>query len=98
MYVYVDLHNRTRATFEKLLRVDARDYPEITIREVLLNSLVHRDYSYMTSTLIRIYDDRMEFVSVGGQVASISLEDVMLGHSVFRNPKLVNVFCRLKLI
>ena len=27
VYDYIDLQNRTRATFEKLLRIDARDYP-----------------------------------------------------------------------
>ena len=95
---YIDFCNYTRTTFEKLLRVDARDYPEIAVREALLNSLVHRDYSYSANTLISVYDDRLEFVSVGGLVPGISLEDVMLGLSVCRNPKLANVFYRLKLI
>ena len=50
-YDYIDFHNRTHATFQKLLRVDTRDYPEVAVREALLNSLVHRDYSFRTSTL-----------------------------------------------
>lgn len=65
-YDYIDFHNRTHATFQKLLRVDTRDYPEVAVREALLNSLVHRDYSFRASTLISVYDDRIEFVSVGG--------------------------------
>lgn len=65
-YSYIDLHNRISSTFDKLRRLDRRDYPESALREALLNCLVHRDYSYNASTLISIYDDRIEFVSIGG--------------------------------
>lgn len=98
MYAYLDLRNRTRATFEGLYRNDVRDYPEEALREALLNSLVHRDYSFSASTLISVYDDRIEFVSVGGLLGGISLDDILLGLSVCRNPKLAAVFYRLKLI
>ena len=98
MYAYLDLRNCTKATFEGLLRIDTRDYPEEALREALLNSLVHRDYSFSASTLISVYDDRIEFVSVGGLVDGISLDDILLGLSVCRNPKLAAVFYRLKLI
>lgn len=98
MYSYLDLRNRTRATFEGLYRNDVRDYPEEALREALLNSLVHRDYSFSASTLISVYDDRIEFVSVGGLLGGISLDDILLGLSVCRNPKLAAIFYRLKLI
>lgn len=57
VYDYIDFHNQTHATFQKLLRIDTRDYPEVAVREALLNSLVHRDYSFRASTLISIYED-----------------------------------------
>lgn len=98
VYDFIDLHNQTHATIEKLLRIDVRDYPEIAIREALLNLLVHRDYSYSASSLISIYTDRIEFVSIGGLISGIELEDVMLGISVCRNQNLVNIFYRLHLI
>ena len=98
MYAYLDLRNRTKATFDGLYRHDARDYPEEALREALLNSLVHRDYSFSASTLISVYDDRIEFVSVGGLPNGIALEDILLGLSVCRNPKLAAVFYRLNLI
>lgn len=98
MYAYLDLRNRTCATFEGLYRIDKRDYPEEALREALLNSIVHRDYSYSAGTLISVYDDRVEFVSVGGLPTGIALEDIMLGLSVCRNPKLAAIFYRLKLI
>ena len=98
VYEYIDRRNQVHSTFDKLRRIDTRDYPEVAIREALLNSLVHRDYSFSTSTLISVYDDRIEFTSIGGLPAGVSLDDIMLGLSVCRNPKLANVFYRLELI
>ena len=98
VYDFIDFRNRTRATIEKLTRIDTRDYPEIAVREALLNLLVHRDYAYSASALISMYEDRIEFVSIGGLVPGIELEDVMAGISVCRNQELANVFYRLHLI
>ena len=97
-FEYIDLVNKTKATFEGLLRKDERDYPVEAIREALLNAIVHREYSFGASTLINIYDDRMEFLSIGGIVTGLSLEAIMLGISQSRNERLSNVFYRLRLI
>ncbi len=98
VYEYIDIHNQTQSTFNKLLRIDTRDYPEDALREALLNLMVHRDYGFQASALISIYEDRIEFVSVGGIVSGIDLEDIMMGISVCRNQNLANVFYRLQLI
>ncbi len=98
VYDFIDFRNQTRATIEKLQRIDVRDYPEIAVRESLLNLLVHRDYSFSASAFIRIYEDRNEFVSNGGLMPGIELEDIMEGISVCRNQDLANVFYRLHLI
>lgn len=97
-YEFIDFRNQTRATIHGLLRTDVRDYPEVAVRESLLNLLVHRDYAFRASALISIYTDRIEFVSVGGLLPGIDLEDVMVGLSVCRNQNLANVFYRLQLI
>lgn len=98
VYAYIDLRNEIHSSFDKLRRIDTRDYPEVAVREALLNSLVHRDYSFSASTIISVYSDRIEFISIGGLLSGIALEDVMLGLSVCRNPKLANIFYRLELI
>ena len=97
-YSYIDQFNRTRAEFEGLDRVDKRDYPAEALREALLNAITHRDYSFSGSTLISIFDDRIEFVTIGGLVRGLSFNDIMLGVSALRNQKLANVFYRLHLI
>ncbi len=97
-FEYIDLINKTQATFEGLIRKDERDYPVEAIREALLNAVVHREYSFGASTLINIYEDRVEFLSLGGIVSGLSLEAVMLGVSQSRNEKLADVFYRLHLI
>lgn len=97
-YSFIDLYNRTRAEFSKLYRIDRKDYPEEALREALLNSLVHREYSFSGSTLISIFEDRIEFVSLGGLVKGLTLNDILFGVSQCRNEKLAAVFYRLKLI
>ena len=97
-FSYIDQFNRTRAEIKGLYRVDTRDYPPEALREALLNAIVHRDYAFSSSTLISIFDDRIEIVSVGGLVRGISYDDIMLGVSVLRNQHLANVFYRLQLI
>ena len=97
-YSYIDQFNRTRAEFEGLDRIDKRDYPPEALREALLNAMTHRDYSFSGSTLISIFDDRIEFVTIGGLVRGLTFNDIMLGVSALRNQNLANVFYRLKLI
>lgn len=97
-YALIDRYNRTRAEFEGLNRIDMRDYPQVAIRESLLNTIVHRDYSFSGSTLISIFDDRVEFVTIGGLVRGMSQSDMLLGVSILRNKNLANVFYRLQLI
>ncbi len=98
VYEFIDFRNQTHSTYEKLRRIDRRDYPEVAVREALLNLLVHREYAFRASTFISIYTDRIVFTSIGGLVNGVTLKDVMMGISVCRNAKLANVFYRLELI
>jgi len=97
-FAYLQLNNPTSAKFHGLYRSDFKAYPEDAIREALLNSIVHRDYSFSASSLVSIYDNRIEFTSIGGLIPGLQKEDIMLGISLCRNPKLANIFYRLELI
>jgi len=98
VYNYIDLNNKTTAKFNKLLRIDSRDYPETALREALLNAVVHREYSASGSILIKMFSDRVEIISPGGLVSGIEIKDIMSGYSACRNSKLAEVFYRLQLI
>lgn len=93
---FLNLTNNLSATFSGLDRIEQYDYPEEAIREAMLNAIIHRDYAFSGSIIVNTYDDRMEFVSLGGLVPGLRKEDLFLGISQSRNEKLANVFYRLK--
>ena len=97
-FEYIQLHNGTSTFFNGLSRVEMTEYPAYAIREALINAAVHRDYSFSTSILIHIFDDRIEFVSVGGLVSGLTITDIELGISQSRNPKLANCLYRIRWI
>ncbi len=98
VYAYLDYYNKTEAAFQGLRRTDNRDYPEEAIREALLNSIIHRDYLFSGSIIINVFDDHVEFVSLGGLVTGISIEAIFMGASQSRNPNLASIFYRLGLV
>ena len=93
---FLSLSNKLAATFSGLYRIDQYDYPEEAVREAMLNAIIHRDYAFSGSIIINIYDDRMEFVSLGGLMPGLRVEDLFIGISQPRNDKLANAFYRLK--
>ena len=96
VFQFLDFYNKTQATFNGMDRTDQRDYPEDALREALLNSIIHRDYVFSGSTIINMFEDHIEFNSLGGLVSGLSMEAIMLGISQSRNPNLAAVFYRLK--
>ena len=98
VYHFLDFYNRTEAHFNGLLREDSRDYPPDAVREALLNSIIHRDYLFSGSTIVNLYDDHMEFISLGGLIMGLSMEAIFMGVSQSRNPNLAAIFYRLQLV
>lgn len=97
-YRYINIHNKNHAEINGLYREEKRDYPEVAIREALLNAVIHREYALSGSTLISIFADRIEIVSLGGLIKGITVEDIQYGISMTRNEKIAHVFYRLKLV
>lgn len=98
VFEYLTLYNAKSAHFEGLQRVEQESFPSYALREALINAVTHRDYSFSGSILIHLFQDRLEIVSLGGLVKGLTLEDIELGVSQSRNPKLANVLYRLKWI
>ena len=81
-------------------RSDKDEYPVIAIREVILNALIHRDYSMLTENTpisIELYRDRMVVTSKGGLYGGGSVEQLGHGRPETRNPILANVMELLKM-
>ncbi|QKS73030.1 AAA family ATPase [Paenalkalicoccus suaedae] len=97
-FAYMDLYNRKTSHFEGLKRIEKESYPSYALREALINAVTHRDYSFSSSILIHLFQDRIEIVSVGGLVKGLTVTDIELGISQSRNPKLAAVLYRLKWI
>ena len=74
------------------------EYPDFAWREALLNAIAHRDYGIEgTGTEIRVFDDRMEVVSPGALVGSLTLEELLRLERIHqsRNPRIVRVLVDL---
>jgi len=75
--------------------VDYWEYPREAIREVIVNAVIHRDYSLSGQRIrIFIFDDRIEVYSPGLLPPGVTLEELrqLKSRSVLRNPAIVNIF------
>ena len=81
-----------RAWLEGARKHESWEYPEEAVREVLVNSLVHRDYSISgTDTTLSIFSDRMEVRSPGRLPNTVTIDGMKSGMRYARNQTLVNV-------
>lgn len=95
----IDRYNKLSSPkLNSIKRQDDRDYPEEAVREAVLNSIVHRDYSLSGYTLVSMFEDRLEILSLGGLMRGVDIDDVLMGVSFLRNPNLANIFYRLHYI
>lgn len=70
-------------------RVDRSEYPMKAVRELILNALVHRDYStYSEDSPIRVvlYADRLEVENPGGLYGRLTIDDLGNIPGDTRNP------------
>ncbi len=81
-------------------RNDKPEYPIAAIREVILNALVHRDYSIHTENIpirIEMYRDRMEITNSGGLYGKITIDELGKVRPETRNAVLANILELLKI-
>ncbi|MCL2148911.1 MAG: putative DNA binding domain-containing protein [Methanomassiliicoccaceae archaeon] len=78
---------------EWLTRVTRYPYPMKAIREAVLNSVAHRDYSSVMETTIRVYPDSVEIWNPGHLPYGWTGDDILTRHmSKPANPKIARVF------
>jgi len=74
------------------------EIPLEMLREVLVNALVHRDYSFSAPIRILMFDDRLEVHSPGRLPNGITIENIRVGIHVERNPILLSLMAKWGLI
>ena len=75
-------------------RLERYAYPLVALREALINSLVHRDYSFQSSCVyLNIYSDRIEIENPGGIYGHVEVSGIE-GRSIRRNPLLSDLLYR----
>ena len=57
-------------------REERYDYPLEAIREIVLNMIVHRDYRDSSDSIIKIFDDRIEFFNPGDLYDDLTIEEL----------------------
>lgn len=81
---------------EGVRRLEKTVIPEFALREVLVNAIVHRDYSITGSSIkINIFDNRLEVISPGVLFGNLDISDLGKGVSESRNRRMVRIFRKL---
>lgn len=76
----------------KALRSDTRMYPEISIRELVANALIHQDLSVKGFPMIEIFSDRIEISNPGTPLIT---PDRFIDSYISRNDKLADLMRRM---
>lgn len=79
------------------LRKEIRLIDEPSLREAVLNAIIHNDYINGSYPVFEIYDDRIEIISSGGLPYGLSKEEFFEGRSLPRNKELMRVFSDMNL-
>lgn len=83
---------------EQALRKKRTVYPEIALREIIANALIHQDFSVMgAGPLIEIFDDRIEVSNPGSLLPSKQLDRLIGTQPESRNEQLARAFRRYKI-
>jgi len=80
----------------EIFREDRQPVPAEALREIILNAVMHRDYTQPGSYVaIAVFDDRIEVRSIGALPRGVSAESLSDTHeSVLRNPLIAEAFHR----
>ena len=83
---------QSEITIKKLHREEELEYPEAALREAVVNSIVHRDYSDV-HTQLKIYPDHLSLWNNGELSQKLTIEKLKKKHSSYpRNKLIADVF------
>lgn len=77
---------------KKIKREEQLEIPEVALREIITNAVIHRDYQLPGPIKIAIYDDRVEIFSPGNFPGPLKTSELEMGITYIRNYIICRVF------
>lgn len=96
---YIHANTRKASRISGIVREDILEYPDVAIREAIINAVAHRDYSPLAHgsyIQIRLFPNRLEIESPGG-LYKVALESLIDDQST-RNPILMRFMEDLNIV
>ncbi len=82
----------------QIAREEVYEYGIFSLREIIVNAVVHRDYRIRGSKiLIKIYSDKIEYQSPGSLPKGITPDNILTEHYL-RNPSIGKAFSKIEYI
>ena len=94
----INVENKTLAKITPKEREEKRLWNPVALREAVINSLVHNDYTLEVPPKFEFFNDRIEITSFGSLPQGMTEREFFEGYSVPRNKELMRVFRDLDLV
>lgn len=94
----IESYKKTYTKIASPKRIEIDSFDSIAMREAVINAIVHSDYSYGNTPTFRIFDEKIDIISVGGLPEGIEKSEFLSGYMSPKNPQLMKVFRDLRLV
>lgn len=94
----IKLENKTYTKLGEARRKEIKMYDYNAIRELVINALVHNDWTNGYSPKFEIFKDKLVISSNGGIQEGVSQEEFLKGFSNPRNPELMRIYRDLEFV
>lgn len=94
----INLDNPIRTLELGLIHPEVRAYPQIALREAIMNAFCHADYRLPGPILVKQFPDHIEISNPGGFIGGITEHNILHHPPVPRNPALVEALAKLRLV
>lgn len=90
-YLWSNIHHGMTLAQGSLQRIEVHEYPEAVIRELIVNMLVHRDYTnFRSAARVFLFRNRINWISPGGLPEGVTVEN-LLSSQAARNPVVLSI-------
>lgn len=95
---YISVDNPVVTIESGLVHPEFSTYPQIALRESLLNAFGHRDYRMTGTIMLKQYNDKLVLTNPGNFIGGITPNNILHHPPVTRNNHLMDLLDRLKLV